>query len=127
MAYILTAGFDWKQDLQAQAIIKQGVLSEFSATKIISNLSDQGLSYRRINMLHDVRRGRAVEWAKTPEAKLKAESWFDRVYEPFREERKMTSREATDLWRKTVTETWQTIEEAKEGNEMWDKYEASLL
>lgn len=73
-------------------------------------------------MLFDVRRSRAVEWAKTPAAKLKAESWFDNVYEPFRAERKMTSREATDLWRKTVDETWETLEEAEEGEEWWEKY-----
>lgn len=127
MAYTLTAGFDWKQELDARAIIKAGVLDEHSATKIISDLKDAGLSYRRINMLHDVRRGKAIEWSKTPDAKLRAESWFDRVYEPFREDRKLTSTQATDLWRKTVTETWETIEEAKEGAEMWDKYEASLL
>jgi len=127
LAYLTPDTFDWKQVLDTRAIIKSGALEGLSSTKITSNLKEAGLSYRRINMLHDIRRGRSIEFSKTTEAKLKAETWFDRVYEPFREERKMTSAQATDLWRKTVTETWETIEEAKEGAEMMDKYEAHLL
>ena len=123
MAYVFSASWDWKQKLRAKNIVTMGMKNDLSTTAIINNLKADGLSYRRVNMLHDIRRSKAVEWSKSPTALTRAETWFDKVFEPFRSERGLSSREASDLWHRTLQESWETIEQAEEGTKWWELYE----
>lgn len=126
MPYIFSAAWDWQQKLRAKNILTLGMKNELSTSKIVSQLAAEGLSYRRINMLHDIRRSKAVETAKTPAAMSRAETWFDKVYEPFRKASGLNSREASDLWHRTRTESWETIEDAEEGVKWWEIYETQF-
>lgn len=87
-------------------------------------MKNQGLGYRKTNVLHDIRRKEASYLAKSPEKRANAQRWFDNVYEKFRVDKGLNSRQASKLWEKSVTQSYDTIEEAEEGVEMWELYEA---
>jgi len=102
----------------------RGLTKGETSQQIIKTLKDKGVSYRRENMLYDLRRKEASYHAKTPEKRANAKRWFDNVYEKFRKEKGLNSKQASKLWEKTVTQSFDTIEEAREGVEMWELYEA---
>lgn len=58
-----------------------------------------GLGYRQSEFYEDWRRAQAIEQSKTWEARVKAESWYENVYERFRKEKGLSSREVTELLR----------------------------
>jgi len=98
-------------------------IKEISTTQIVKNLEKENLTYRRQNMLEDIRRFDAVFRAKTNETREKANKWFENVYEKFRKEKGYTSEQMTEIWKKTVEQSYDTIEEAELGKELWELYE----
>jgi len=123
MAFRLGGKFDSVQKIKAENILRDGALDGLSSTAIINKLRDQGLSYRRTNMLRDVRRSRAVSFAKTPDNTVKAVTWYDEVFESFQETNDLTPRAATELWKKTIDQSWDTLEEAELGVQWQDLYD----
>ena len=107
---------------RALRIIKRGLDSGRTSTNIIKRLKDSQVSYSRSNMLHDIRRKESSFTAKTSEARNKAVKWFDNVYEPFRAKNKYGSKTASRKWQNTVSQTFDTIEDARQGVELWDLF-----
>lgn len=123
MVYIFDSKFDRYQANKIYKIVSTGVLAKDSATTVINALKVKGLSYRRIEMLHDVRRARGVEFAKSRETKLTSGYFFDFTYEPFRKEQGLSAREANAIFRKWERDDWETPEEMEQVMEIHEKYE----
>ncbi len=94
-----------------EGIYRQGVAQGWTYTKVEGMLKDRGLSYRRKNMEYDYRKAQAIEFTKTPEAKGRAEHWFDKIFEPLRVEKGWDSAQTTDFLRKGGLGVLDTVEE----------------
>lgn len=97
-------------------------LDNLTVNKLQRQLIDKGLGYRRGNLQHDIRRVESSYNAKTPEAKSNAKNWFDNVYEKFRSDRKLTSKEVSKIWQMAKDESWVTFEDEELGQEILDLY-----
>lgn len=121
--YILSSRFTSKERKKALSIITKGVKKDLSSSEIRKQLSDNNLKVRKQNILQDIRRKKATIRAKTPEARKKANKWFDDVFEPFWKEKGMrNSKEGSKAWERAVTQTAKTIKEAELNAEFWDFY-----
>lgn len=122
MVYTFDSKFDRYKATKIYKIISAGALAKQSATRIAETLKIKGLSYRRIEMLHDVRRSRAVEFAKTSDTKLSSGYYFDMVYEPTRALHKMTASEMNKITRDKERGLWETEEERLMQIELEERY-----
>lgn len=121
--YILSSRFSSKERQKALGIITRGVKKDLSTSEIRKQLSDKGLKVRKQNILKDIRRKKATVRAKSPEARKKANRWFDEVFEPFWKQKGMkNSKEGSKAWERAVTQTAETIKEAELNAEFWDFY-----
>jgi len=111
LVYIFDAKYDRYQATKIHSLIKAGALAKDSASRIIDQLKVKGISYRRKEMLHDVRRARAVELCKTTETRLNSGYFFDFVYEPFRDTRGLVSHQANRVFEMWDKDTFETPEE----------------
>lgn len=102
------------------------LLKEIPESKIIKELKEQKLSYRRQNMLDDIRRRESFSRAKTPEARKNAKFWYDNVYEPFRKSKKLNSQQASTIWDNARNQSYEGLEQAELDNtlEIWEIYDA---
>ncbi|HEC96344.1 MAG TPA: hypothetical protein ENI59_01545 [Euryarchaeota archaeon] len=91
--------FGWSESKTIQDIFREGIKEGRSGSSILSELRSLGLGYRQSEFYEDWRRAQAIEQSKTWEARAKAESWYENVFEEFRKEKGLTSREMTDLLR----------------------------
>lgn len=124
MPYHFPEAWDSAQRVNAVYLLEAGVRGGYSGADLVFQLQSMGLSYRRIEMLHDIRRAGAVAFARTAEDSRRAGQWFDSVFEPFRAANSMTANEASVAWDKTRSQTWDTLEEAEQGLDLMDRYEA---
>lgn len=122
MVYVFDSRFDRYQAIKIYKVISAGALSKVSAARTIKALKIKGLSYRRIEMLHDIRRSRAVEFAKTGEAKLSSGYFFDMVYEPTRAIHKLTASEMNKITRDEERGIWETEDEKLIIEELEERY-----
>lgn len=122
MVYVFAARFDAYPAAKIHDVLKVGVQAKVSGSKIIETLKAAGLTYRRTEMLHDVRRARAVEFAKTYEGAAASGAYFDDVYEPFRAKRGLTASETNEIFRKKERMEWETAEELEDLLEIEDRY-----
>lgn len=93
---------------------------------VYTQLRSQGLGYRKTNLLYDYRKFQAVDLSKTPEARTKAESWFEKVYEPFRKEQRLTAKQASAALRDIKERTTETLEIAKLAGRYAEMYEGAF-
>lgn len=126
MPYQTPASWDEGQRLSAQNFMQAAVKLGYSSQRVINELKELGLSYRRIDMLHDIRYAGAVANAKYPDTAERAAGWFDNVFEPYRAEKGLTANQASDLWNKSRNQTWDTLEQMSEGLDMLERYEATF-
>lgn len=126
MGYKLSKRFDARDRGRALDVIKRGLDAGKTSTEIIGRLRENDLSYSRSNMLHDIRRKEASFQAKTPESRASALKWHDNVYEPFRSQNKMGSKQASKIWQRTREQSWLSIEDAALGVEFWDLYKEGM-
>lgn len=122
MVYTFDAKFDRYKATRIYKIVSSGALARQSATRIADTLKIKGLSYRRIEMLHDIRRARTVEFSKTRETKLTSGYFFDFVYEPFRRDYGLTARQATEIFNLRKEERLETPEELELLADIEDRY-----
>lgn len=121
--YILSSKFTSKERQKALSIITRSVEKQLTSTEIINKLSNANLNYRKQNLLSDIGRKKATIRALTPEAREKANTWYDDILEKFRIDKGIKSRkEASILWNRAVEQTAVTVLEAKENAEFWDYY-----
>lgn len=90
MAYTLSKAFDIAQKDRASELLAWGARENWSLNTLQTRLQREGLGYRRKTMFGDFARAQVSSAAKTPEARDRAESFFDRIYEPFRQEHNLT-------------------------------------
>lgn len=144
MAYKIPSRFTKKEREKYDKILADGVTSEKSTTEIIKEAKKEGLSYRRTNMLHDIRRKESEYWRsreKDPETgewkdttyheikgegKQKSLNFFDNVFEKYRDEKNLNSKQATKLWEMTRSQTAETEAEAYAVAEFWDFYKSEF-
>jgi len=107
---------------KAKQIIREGVEDGISLKGIFARLEVEGETYRKTDMLLDVRKEKATMYAQSETAKSNAEIWFDEVYEVMRKEQKWNSKQATEFWDKILHESYDNLEEAKKGAEYWELY-----
>lgn len=124
MPYRLSKAFDQTQRMRAVDVLTRGVREGKTSTDIIGDLRAEGLTYRRTNMLRDVRRAKASAWALTPENRDRALTWFDEVFEPFIVEKGLDPRTAWKEWNKVKDEAWELLEDLEMGLEWWDRYQS---
>lgn len=122
MVYTFDSRFDRYKANRIYKIISSGALAKQSATRIADTLKIKGLSYRRKEMLHDVRRARAVEFSKTRETKLSSGYFFDFVFEPFRTDTGFTTKRVTEIFNMRKEDRWETDEELDMISEIQDRY-----
>ena len=122
MVYTFDARFDRYKATRIYKIISTGALAKVSATRITDTLKVKGLSYRRTQMLHDIRRARAVEFAKTSATKLSSGYFFDFVYEPFRKETGLKTLEINKILRDREAGIYEDEEELELIMDVEDRY-----
>jgi hypothetical protein len=107
---------------KAKEIIREGVEDGISSKGIIARLTVENESFRKTEMLLDIRRERATIFAQSETAKDNATTWFEEVYEVMRKENNWDSQQATRFWQKILDESYDNLEEAKKGSEYWELY-----
>lgn len=122
IVYVFDAKFDRYKATKIYKLIKAGAIAEQSATRIVDQLRIKGLSYRRINMLHDVRRARAVEFAKTSDTRYRSGMFFDYVYEPFRKDTGLRTTEVNKILRDRERAIYEDEEELLLIDDIEDRY-----
>lgn len=120
--YRLSKRFTRKDRAQVLKQITRDLKAGKTSGQIIKGLRDKGLGYQDSKMYHDIRRKESSYQAKTPDARQRALRWFDKVYEPFREKNKLSSIQASRQWNRTVTQSYETVEQAEQGSELWQAF-----
>lgn len=119
---ILSDSFTKVEKSKAEEIIRYGVENELSSKAIRIDLQQEGLSYRKQSSLDDIRRVRVTNKALTGDSTQRAEIWYENVFEKFRKTHKLDHNQALEHWKKSVTQTAETVEQAELNAEFWDFY-----
>jgi hypothetical protein len=93
MAYKLSTAFDISQQDRASELLNTGAREGWSTSRVQTMLQREGLGYRRENIVEDYRHAQVVGASLTPESAERAESFYQRIYVPFKEEHDLTSTE----------------------------------
>ncbi len=93
MSYTLSKAFDIAQKERAVELLKWGARENWSTKALQTRLQREGLGYRRATLIQDYERARVVGQALTPESEARATSFYDRIYKPFKQENKLTTKQ----------------------------------
>ncbi len=113
MSYFYTTRLSTPQAARLISIFEQMRTSPTGYADVYERAKAQGLAVRKQNLLSDFRRYQAIERSLTPETKERAEKWYEKVYEPFRQKYRMTAAQATKALKAIMEGTIETIEEAE--------------
>ena len=99
--------------------LKAGVTEGATASGIIQTLKDMGVSYRRQDMLSDIRRMGSVAHigAERAISAEKAMSFYDRIIEPYRKQYNLTGAKAWEnyhKWERMQIESEEQLQELEE-------------
>lgn len=97
------------------SVFKTAITEGASSTAAIKILKNEGISYRRINMLEDFRRAGALTNVKIGniQGEMKALDYFNKVVEPYRRENGLTNKQAWEAVHKWEQGQYATVEEAE--------------
>lgn len=121
MAYALSKAFDVAQQARAGELLAWGARENWSLNALQTHMQREGLGYRRETMFGDFARAQVTSAAKTPEAMTRADSFFDRVYEPFRKEHKLTRSQMGSIMSAFKRKT-EPPEELADLVDQWDEW-----
>lgn len=76
--YFTTRGTEERNE-KIKSVIRHGVEHRQSANTIAKTLKDEGISYRRTNMLQDINRAMATEYSRSVGSYSKANAFFDKA------------------------------------------------
>ena len=124
MPYIFSPRFTVTQRYEAEALLHEAVVSDWSRDRFQREAMKVNLSYNRANMQYDLRRAMSMEKAKTGEGKERAVKFFEEIFEPLRAAKGWTSSQTTAFYAKGKMGTLETLEEQVEFEEVWEEYEA---
>ncbi|MHC1567535.1 MAG: hypothetical protein ACXQTD_07485 [Candidatus Syntropharchaeia archaeon] len=99
--FIFEQKFGWKESMALRDLFLRGVRERRPFAHIQEELRELGLSYRRKDMLEDYRRAGAIAFARDYEARVKAERWFEKFFEPARKKTGLTGRKFMEYWEET--------------------------
>lgn len=97
------------------SIFQSTIKARGSSTRAIKILKDEGISYRRINMLEDFRRMGAISRVREGniEGQMKALDYFNKVVEPYRVENRLTNKQAWSDIHRWKEDQEKIVEEAE--------------
>jgi len=105
-------------------VLKQGATEGWTTTKTTTALKEGGLSYRRIEMLTDIRRYASI--ARIREGELEKQNkvldFFEQKIEPFRKAQGLTGEQAWHQRHDWETKRYKDLEEAEEMEEAGRDY-----
>jgi len=113
MSFIYEKRYGGEQALRIETIFSQAATSGLPQGGVYSTLFAQGLAWRKTDVYNDFRRYKAIYQAKSPEARAKAETWFEKVYEPLRNKMGKNTAKTNELLQKIETGEIVTEEEAE--------------
>jgi len=126
MSFLFALKFGGENLLRVETIFRQAMTSEKGGQFLYEQLHRQGLSYRKQNILSDYRRFQAIDRSLTPESRVRAESWYDKVYEPFRKEHGYNAKQATEALTKIRQGDINTEAEAEASGKYAEAYESAF-
>lgn len=113
MTFFWEARFTADSGLRIETVMRQAMTQKAGGQHVYTTLRAQGLGYRKTDMLQDYRRFQAVDMAKTPEARGRAESWFEKVYQPLWKEMGRDTQKTTEFLRAVIQGTIETFAQAQ--------------
>jgi hypothetical protein len=126
MTYEYESKFGGQSALRIETVMRQTMSSGTSFNRMQSTLKNQGLGYNRQVMQNDWRKFQAIDRSKTPEARTRAESWYTKVFLPFKEESGLSFKEATQTLKSLQEKTVETLEEAQIARNYAELYEKAF-
>lgn len=126
MSFIYEARKAVLDTLRVETIMRQGMTTLKGGQFVYEQLQRQGLGYKKQDVLSDFRRFQAVDRSLTPETREKAETWYDKVYEPFRKTNGYNTKQASDALKRIREGTISTVEQAKEARGYIEQYEKAF-
>lgn len=104
--------------------LEADILPERPEKEVIAELKEAGLSYRRTDMLADIRRHASSDRSLDDEARQRALDWHDNVYEKIRQDfGNLNSKQATALWQAIVDQSYYDFEyDPIDLADIWDLY-----
>lgn len=120
-------------------ILKKGLVNNSTTTQIINELKKENLSYRKQDILFDIRlkkssynigvikRGKdkgkiTYNVVSSNKARLRKNKWFIEVFEKFRKENGLTTAEARRIITQEVRTGHRNLLEDKLGKKYWELY-----
>ena len=124
MSFLTSKKYSGLEKNKIHNIIKSGLDKELPPKEIMLNLKKENLSYRKQNMLQDIRRQNASINVKSPQARDNTQSWFDNVYEPMRKANKWNSKQATEYWNNARTQSYEGLDDMEISDTVafWEMY-----
>lgn len=119
MPYLFSAKYPISQSLFYEKKLVYGVKHEWSAKKFNDEMSKFGMSRRKKEYLHDYRRAMASEKSKDWKARGRAQTWFDKIFEPKRVDKKWKGRDFSEFAQRGKYGMWKDEEDFNE----WMAYE----
>lgn len=83
----------------------------------------RGISYKRLDMLADWNRARAIEVSKSRDAYARAERWYDHIALPNMKRKELTPTEFFGWMKKGQADMFDTLEEQEEWLDFEDEVE----
>lgn len=123
MSYYYEGHFKGETALKIETVMRQTMSSQISFNAMQEKLRAQGLGYNRQKMQGDYRRFQAIDRSHTPEARQRAELWYEKVYEPLRQTFRGSSKQTAEFLRMIEKGTAETIEQAEKIGEYAELYE----
>lgn len=110
MGYIFEKKAQFGQVVYTGRLFRKAIREDMSFNAYQRDMINRNLSYRRLDMLADWNRGKAIEKAKTTNAYYRAVNWYDGIALPTMKKKELTP-----------TEFWEWLDTGK--NMMFDTVE----
>jgi hypothetical protein len=112
--YVFKARWTETQAALGESIFTTAIDNKWSSTQLIETLKEEGLSYRRQDVLADWSRAQATEWSSSPEKYDKANRFWDTM-EQMRQDTGIIDRaEASRKLSAWINGSFETLEEVEE-------------
>jgi hypothetical protein len=139
----MTKGFKMSRDFdrldraKVLRVIDKGIKAQTPAREIKQILRNRGLGYRDTNLYHDIRRRKseyrpimttdsniAGYFRLDREARVKSVKWYDKVFEAYRKERKLTAKQVNKIWDRAREQSYGKLSQAEieEAEDIWEYY-----
>lgn len=123
MGYTFESKGTFNEQLHREAMFKKGVKDGVSFNNFQRRMMDQKLSYKRLDMLKDWNRARAIEPAWRQGARSRAMIWYDDIAMPKMKKSGLTPTEFMGWASRGKTIPFTTVEEQDEWEDYYDEIE----